>query len=109
MPNTFISLEVPRGDGVGVPAIVSMTGHPKSFVLAGTVPGGRYVVEGSNDGGSTWDILIDDDGTQTLFVSNNGGPKTVDCIVEQVRVRSIGNLASAAPPSITMGAPPVLG
>jgi hypothetical protein len=109
MPNTFISLDVPRGEGVGVPAVVSMTGHPKSFVLAGTVSGGRYVVEGSNDGGNTWDILVDDDGTETLFVSNNSGAKSVDCIVEQVRVRSIRNSAGATAPSITMGAPPALG
>jgi hypothetical protein len=100
---------VPVGEGVGTPAIVGMTGHPKSFVLAGTVPGGRYVVEGSKDGGSTWDILIDDDGTEALFISNNGGIKSVDCIVEQVRVRSIRNQAGAPAPSITMGAPPAFG
>jgi hypothetical protein len=109
MPNMFISLDVPRGEGVGLPAIVSNTGHPKSFVLGGTIPGGRYVVEGSNDGGRSWDILIDDDGTEALFVSNNGGAKSVDCIIQQVRVRSIRNPADATPPSITMGAPPALG
>ena len=73
MPNMFISLDVPRGEGVGVPAIVSTTGHPKTFVLAGSVSGGRYVVEGSNDGGNSWDILVDDDGTQALFISANSG------------------------------------
>jgi hypothetical protein len=109
MPNMFISLDTPKGDGVGVPAIVSTTGHPKTFVLAGNVPGGRYIVEGSNDGGNTWDILVDDDGTQALFVSNNSGAKSIDCIVEQVRVRSLRNLADVTPPSITMGAPPALG
>jgi hypothetical protein len=92
---------------VGVPAVVALTGHPKSFVLAGAIPGGRYIVEGSNDGGRSWDILIDDDGTQTLFTSAAGGAKTVDCIVEQVRVRCIR--AAASVPSITMGAPPTPG
>ena len=109
MPNTFINLDVPRGEGVGIPTVVGMTGHPKSFVLAGDVAGGRYIVEGSNDGGETWDILIDDDKTQTLFLANNEGTKTVDCIVEQVRVRSLRNLLDAPVPSITMGAPPALG
>ena len=109
MPNMFISLDVPRGEGVGVPAIVSTTGHPKTFVLAGSVSGGRYVVEGSNDGGNSWDILVDDDGTQALFISANSGAKSIDCIVEQVRVRSIRNPADATAPSITMGAPPALG
>ena len=52
MPNMFISLDVPRGEGVGLPAIVSNTGHPKTFVLGGAVLGGRYIVEGSNDGGN---------------------------------------------------------
>jgi hypothetical protein len=92
-----------------VPTVVSLTGHPKSFVLAGTVPGGRYIVEGSNDGGTSWDILVDDDGTQTFFQSRNEGTKTVDAIVEQVRVRSVRNPANATVPSITMGAPSALG
>jgi len=109
MPNMFISLDVPRGEGVGLPAIVSNTGHPKTFVLGGAVLGGRYIVEGSNDGGNSWDILVDDDGTEALFLSSNGGAKSIDCIVAQVRVRSIRNSAAAAPPSITMGAPPALG
>ena len=109
MPNMFISLDVPHGEGVGVPAIVSTTGHPKTFVLAGDVSGGRYIVEGSSDAGNSWDILVDDDGTQALFISNNSGAKTIDCIVEQVRVRSIRNPANATAPSITMGAPPALG
>lgn len=109
MPNTFINLDVPRGEGVGVPTVIGLTGHPKSFVLAGEVPGGRYIVEGSNDGGASWDILIDEDGTETLFQASNEGTKTVDAIVEQVRVRSVRNLANATAPSITMGAPPAMG
>ena len=28
MPNTFISLDVPRGEGIGVPAVVGLT-EPK--------------------------------------------------------------------------------
>lgn len=109
MPNTFITLDVPSAEGPGTPAVVANTGHPKTFVLAGDVGGAPYVVEGSNDGGGTWDILIDEDGTQTLFTSNNAGTKSVDCIVEQVRVRRIGGLPTTPPPSITMGAPPAFG
>ena len=110
MPNTFISLEVPRAaNTAGAPTNVAFTGHPKSFVLAGPV-NGRYVVEGSNDGGQSWDILVDDsDGTQVLFTSQNGGARSVDCIVQQVRVRGVRNLTSGDPPAITMGAPPALG
>lgn len=109
MPNTFIALDVPQREGAGTPAVVASTGHPKTLVLAGDVAGARYIVEGSNDGGGTWDILIDEDGTQTLFTSANAGAKSVDCVVEQVRVRRVGGLPSSTPPSITMGAPPALG
>ena len=74
MPNTFISLEVPKGDGVGAAVDTAGTGHPKTFVLAGPVrAGARYVVEGSNDGGATWDILVDDDdGTQVRLTVRVG-------------------------------------
>jgi hypothetical protein len=110
MPNTFIALDVPRGSAAGTPFIASATGHPKTFVLAGAVrPGARYVVEGSNDGGTTWDILVDDDGTEVFFTSRAAGAKSADCIVEQVRVRSIGGPPDQEPPSITMGAPPAGG
>jgi hypothetical protein len=110
MPNTFIPLDVPRGDGTGAPTSVGLTGHPKTFVLAGPVaPGARYVVEGSHDG-VTWDILVDDnDGTQVLFTTGATGAKTVDCIVQDVRVRSIAASAGGQVPSITMGAPPANG
>ena len=110
MPNRFIALDVPvAANGTGAPVDVSDTGHPKTFVLTGPVTG-RYVVEGSNDGGKTWDILVDDnDGTQVLFTSQNSGVKTVDCVVGQVRVRSIRALTTGTPPTITMGVPPALG
>ncbi|MDX2116261.1 MAG: hypothetical protein SFZ24_11680, partial [Planctomycetota bacterium] len=111
MPNTFISLEVPRGDGVGAAVDTALTGHPKTFVLAGPVrTGARYVIEGSNDGGATWDILLDDDdGTQVMFNARSSGAKSADCVVGKVRVRSIFGPLDADPPSITMGAPPVAG
>jgi hypothetical protein len=110
MPNTFITLEVPTSaNSTGAPVYVGNTGHPKTFVRTGPISG-RYVVEGSNDGGSSWDILIDDnDGTQVLFASPNAGAKTVDCVVEQVRVRSLRNTTTGLAPSMTMGAPPSLG
>jgi hypothetical protein len=109
MPNTFISLDVPQGDGTGIPVVVGATGRPKTFVLSGTVrPGGRFIVEGSQDG-QTWDILVGKDGTQVFFTSGAEGAKTLDCIVQQVRVRSIGHLPTDQPPSITMGAPPANG
>lgn len=108
MPNTFISLDVPRGDGVGTPAVVSLTGHPRTFVLNGPVAG-RFMVEGSCDGGKTWDILLDDDdGTQILFSASASGLRSADCVVEQVRVRGQGN-DGGAPPAINMGAPPAQG
>jgi hypothetical protein len=111
MPNTFVSLDVPRGDGVGAAVDTALTGHPKSFVLAGPVrAGARYVVEGSNDGGATWDILVDDDdGTEVFFTSRNAGAKSADCIVGKVRVRATGAPRAADPPSLTMGAPPATG
>lgn len=110
MPNTFIKLDVPRGIGAGIPAVVGLTGHPKTFGLSGSIPeGGRYIIEGSNDGGSTWDILLDEDGTQTLFTSRISGVKTVDCIVEQVRVRSERIAGAGELPTVTMGAPPASG
>jgi hypothetical protein len=110
MPNTFISLDVPDGDGSGTPAFVGLTGHPKTFVIGGAVaPGTRYVVEGSNDG-TTWDILVDDDdGTQVLYTTGATGVRSVDCMVQQVRVRAIAAALGIDKPSITMGAPPANG
>ena len=37
------------------------------------------------------------------------GVRTFDCIVDRVRVRSVGNAALAAPPTIALGAPPAVG
>jgi hypothetical protein len=110
MPNTFLSLEVPtEANSTGTPVHVGATGHPKTFVMTGPIAG-RYVVEGSNDGGNTWDILVDDnDGTQVLFASPNAGAKSVDCVVERVRVRSLRTATGGVLPGMTMGAPPSLG
>lgn len=110
MPNTFISLNVPNTDTAGAPAITSLTGSPKTFVFAAdAIPNGRYIVEGSNDGGVTWDIIVGLDGTQVLFASNNTAGKSVEAVVDRVRVRSVGNGPVALPPSITMAAPPAPG
>jgi hypothetical protein len=107
MPNSFIQLDVPVTDTAGAPAVTTLTGSPKTFVFAAdAVPGGRYVVEGSNDGGATWDTLVGLDDTQVLFTSNNTAGKAIDAVVDRVRVRSIGNGPVAIPPSITMAAPP---
>ena len=61
MPNTFTTLDVPINDGSGVPFVTSGLGRPKTIVFSGPVLG-RYIVEGSNDGGTNWDILVDDSG-----------------------------------------------
>lgn len=110
MPNTFVSLNVPNTDTAGAPAVTSLTGSPKTFVFATDgIPHGRYVVEGSNDGGATWDILVGLDGDQVLFSSSNTAGKEIEAVVDRVRVRSIGNGPVAIPPSITMAAPPAPG
>jgi hypothetical protein len=107
MSNSFIQLDVPARDIAGAPAVTTLAGSPKTFAFAADdVPHDRYVVEGSNDGGLTWDILVGLDGTQVLFTSSNTAPKTVHAIVDRVRVRSAGNGAVALPPSITMASPP---
>jgi hypothetical protein len=108
MPNTFTTLDVPTNDGSGVPFITRALGRPKSIVFAGAVLG-RYIVEGSNDGGNNWDILVDDSGQQALFTTPTPGIRTFDCIVDQVRVRSSGNSSLATPPIISLGAPPATG
>ena len=79
----------------------------KTIVFAGPVLG-RYVVEGSNDGGTSWDILVDDDGEQALFTSQAPGVRNFDAIVGQVRVRSIGNsgLTTFSVPSRASGRRP---
>jgi len=107
--NSFIQLDVPANDAAGAPTVTTLTGSPKAFAFASdAVPTGRYVIEGSNDGGLTWDILVGLDGTQVLFSSSNTATKTVAAIVDRVRVRSVGNGAVAVPPSIAMAAPPAL-
>jgi hypothetical protein len=108
MPNTFQVLDVPAGDGAGVPFVSSALGRPKTIVFSGPVIG-RYVVEGSNDGGTSWDILVDDDGEQALFTSQAPGVRNFDAIVGQVRVRSIGNGGLTTRPMIALGAPPAVG
>jgi hypothetical protein len=108
MPNTFQVLDVPTGDGAGVPFVATALGRPKTIVFSGPVLG-RYVVEGSNDGGTSWDILVDDDGEQALFTSQAPGVRNFDAIVGQVRVRSIGNTGLSTPPMIALGALPAVG
>lgn len=108
MPNTFTTLDVPTADGAGAPFITSGLGRPKTIIFAGSVLG-RYVVEGSNDGGNNWDILVDDSGQQALFTTQAPGVRTFDCIVDRVRVRSAGNASLTIPPTITLGAPPAIG
>ena len=110
MPNTFIALDVPATDTTGVPAITTLMGSPKTFVFAADrPPGGRYVIEGSNDGGNTWDILVGLDGTEAVFGASTTGIRAIEAVVDRLRVRSIGNGPVAAPPSITVGAPPAGG
>jgi len=108
MPNTFTALDVPVNDGSGLPFVTRTLGRPKTIVFAGPVLG-RYIVEGSNDGGNNWDILVDDSGQQALFTSPAPGVRTFDCIVDRVRVRSVGNALLGAPPTIALGAPPAVG
>lgn len=108
MPNTFANLDVPTRDGAGVPFVTRALGRPKTIVFAGPVLG-RYIVEGSNDGGTTWDILVDDSGEQALFTSQAPGVRSFDCVVDRVRVRSVGNGALTTPPTIALGAPPAIG
>jgi hypothetical protein len=111
MPNVFASLDVPTTDATpGAPFDVTATGRPKTLVLDGPIrPGGRYIVEGSTNGGAAWDILVGPDGTQGLFTSDNTGTKTIEAIVTHVRVRSEGNGVVTTPPSLTLGAPPAAG
>jgi len=107
MPNTLVSLDVPLADGQGAATDTSKTGASKTFIFSGSVVG-RYVIEGSNDG-TNWDVLVGRDGNGIAFAASIPGPKTVDALVKQVRVRSAGNGRVATAPSITMGAPPALG
>jgi hypothetical protein len=108
MPNTFVRLDVPTLDGAGTPFITGHLGRSKTIVFSGAVLG-RYMVEGSNDGGVTWDILVDDSGQQALYTARSPGVRTFDSIVERVRVRSAGNAQLASPPTIALGAPTALG
>ena len=82
MPNTFQNLDVPTADGAGAPFVTSALGRPKTIVFSGAVLG-RYIVEGSNDGGTSWDIIVDDDGQQALFTSQAPGVRNFDCIVDR--------------------------
>ena len=108
MPNTFVNLDVPANDGAGTPFVTSALGRPKTLVFSGPVRG-RYVVEGSNDGGDNWDIIVDDSGLQALFTSQTPGIRSFDCIVDRLRVRSIGNLGLTPLPQVALGAPPAVG
>ena len=107
MSNTLVSLDVPLVDGTGATTDTSTTGSPKTFIFSGPATG-RYIVEGSNDG-ATWDVLLGRDGTAVVFAGRAPGPKTVESIVKNVRVRSVGNGSLTTPPSLALGAPAALG
>lgn len=53
MPNLFLNLPLPAGDGAGSAVNVSTLGAEKTMQVAGTYQG-TITFEGSNDGGSTW-------------------------------------------------------
>jgi hypothetical protein len=107
MPNTLVPLDVPLADGPGAATDTSKTGAPKTFIFSGSAIG-RYVIEGSNDG-TIWDVLVGKDGNGITFAGSAPGPKSIEAMVKQVRVRSAGNGRVATAPSITLGAPPALG
>lgn len=67
-------------------------------------PGGRYVIEASNDGGNTWDILVGLDGTEAVFGASTTGIRAIEAVTDRLRVRSVGNGPVASPPSITVTA-----
>jgi len=107
MSNILVPLSVPSSDGPGDAIDTSNTGSPKTFIFAGAATG-RYIVEGINDG-ATWDVLVGRDCTAIVFAGSSPGPKTIETVVKNMRVRSVGNSRITAPPSITLGAPPAPG
>ena len=108
MPNTFLNLEIPRGDGVGDPSDTGLTAATKTFIYPGT-PAGRFAVEGSHDG-HTWAVVIGRERAQQAFFSGNRSQVlTVDAVVKQLRVRATGTRGVACPEGIGLGAPPAAG
>jgi len=73
MPNTFTALDVPVNHGSGVPVVTRALGRPKAIVFSGSVLG-RYIVEGSNDGGNNWDVLVDHSGQQARDTASSPPP-----------------------------------
>jgi len=54
-------------------------------------------------------VLLGRDGTAIVFAASAPGPKTIETVVKNMRVRSVGNSRVATLPSITLGAPSALG
>jgi len=107
MPNTFLSLDVPRSPGVGAAAYVGNTAPAKTIAMSGQVgPGSRYLIEGSHDA-ATWDVLVGIDGTPGLFTGAEGD-KTIDAVVQFLRVCTQTAFPTLPPPAIGLGAPPPL-
>src|SRR5438105_4767557 len=102
MPNTFASLIVPTSDQLSGDAFdVRQTGPAKTFVFDGVVrPGGRYIVEGSADGGDAWDILTGRDGTPVFFTADRQGTRTLDVLCRFLRVQ---REAGGVSPIISVG------
>jgi hypothetical protein len=108
MPNSFLNLEIPRGDGVGAPTDTGLTAATKTFIYAGA-PAGRFAVEGSHDG-HTWAVLLGRDRSQQAFFSGTRSQVlTLDAVVKQLRVRATGTRGVACPDGIGLGAPPAQG
>jgi hypothetical protein len=82
---------VPAFNGSGAASVGSALGTFKTFIVQGTFPGARVLIEGSNDGGVTWGPVV-------MFASKGGLVSKVD-VSQQYRVSVAGrrgNIAFAA-------------
>lgn len=88
MPNLFLDLPVPAGDGTGTPVDTSSLGGNKTFQVSGSYTG-ALTIEGSNDGGTTWVPLA--------TFATPAAKKTIDAAVQFMRTRVVNSLGN--PPS----------
>lgn len=75
----------PSGNGTGAATSAAAIGTFRTFICAGTFPGARVLIEGTNDGGVTWAPIL-------MFSSQGKLVSKVD-VSQQYRVSVLGRKA----------------
>ena len=77
MPNLFVNIPLPAGNGAGAPVDISAMGLQKTLLLGGDFDGGNVAIQISLDGGTSW-------GAYEIF-SSPPGQVSRQFVAQQIR------------------------